>query len=196
MSIFSLGLISFFLSFETPVLFSSENVQYSNDMSETISQYSLLKKKAEYNTWANLQIANWLKQADSIQWNKNIESSFSTLELTIRHLWNAEFAWLTSLKNETWRSAIEAESAMAMGEILQEFITTSTEFERFVQSMEDNDFLDTRKIGKDGTLISLADIIQHVFNHTTYHRGQLITMGRQAGLSTPPRTDYIYFLTK
>ncbi|MFN2424735.1 MAG: DinB family protein [Cryomorphaceae bacterium] len=33
-------------------------------------------------------------------------------------------------------------------------------------------------------------------NHSTYHRGQLVTMGRQAGLSTPPQTDYIFYVRK
>lgn len=62
--------------------------------------------------------------------------------------------------------------------------------------MNEEELYDVRKIGKDQKEISIADIILHVFNHATYHRGQLITMGRQVGLTLPPRTDYIYFLMK
>ena len=38
--------------------------------------------------------------------------------------------------------------------------------------------------------------IQHVVNHSTYHRGQLITMGRGLGLLNPPNTDFTMFLMK
>jgi uncharacterized damage-inducible protein DinB len=196
MSIFTIALISFLFSFESSAIQHAENSQYNNDMLASVNQFSVIKKKAEYNTWANLQIANWLKQADSAQWNKSIESSFSTLELTIRHLWNAEYAWLTTLKNEVWRSVIEKDELMDCLPMLDGFINTSRAFQQYVQNMQDADFMDTRKIGKDGVSVTLVDIIEHVFNHATYHRGQLITMGRQVGLGTPPRTDYIYFLSK
>jgi uncharacterized damage-inducible protein DinB len=34
----------------------------------------------------------------------------------------------------------------------------------------------------------------HVFNHGTYHRGQLVTMLRQVGVTEIPQTDYIAFV--
>ena len=37
------------------------------------------------------------------------------------------------------------------------------------------------------------DVLHHVLNHSTYHRGQLITMGRQLGIQNPPSTDYIFW---
>ena len=37
----------------------------------------------------------------------------------------------------------------------------------------------------------LYQIIHHLFNHMTYHRGQLVTMLRQAGAEQIPGTDFI-----
>jgi uncharacterized damage-inducible protein DinB len=34
-------------------------------------------------------------------------------------------------------------------------------------------------------------ILHHVFNHCTYHRGQLVTMLRQLGVEKLPSTDFI-----
>jgi len=31
-------------------------------------------------------------------------------------------------------------------------------------------------------------------NHGTFHRGQLVTMGRSLGLTDPPKTDFIHYL--
>jgi len=36
----------------------------------------------------------------------------------------------------------------------------------------------------------LGDLMTHVVNHATYHRGQLTTMLRQVG-ATPPATDFV-----
>jgi uncharacterized damage-inducible protein DinB len=40
---------------------------------------------------------------------------------------------------------------------------------------------------------SLAHLMQHVVNHSSYHRGQVITLLRQLG-QTPPPTDLLEFL--
>jgi len=39
---------------------------------------------------------------------------------------------------------------------------------------------------------SIRDILFHVINHSTYHRGQIATEFRQSGLE-PLLTDYIYY---
>jgi uncharacterized damage-inducible protein DinB len=39
---------------------------------------------------------------------------------------------------------------------------------------------------------TLADLIRHVVNHSTYHRGQLATQLRQLG-QIPPATDFIVY---
>jgi uncharacterized damage-inducible protein DinB len=174
------------------------SMTYPNKLADMTSNQSIahFKKIASYNTWANQQIVNWLLLADSNQWNMNIESSFSTLELTTRHLWNAEHGWLATLKNEPWSMAIETATKISKTDLLNGFITTSARFQDYVDSLKEADLNDSREVGKTQQKIMVSDIIQHVYNHTTYHRGQLITMGRQAGLPNPPRTDYIYFMMR
>ena len=36
-------------------------------------------------------------------------------------------------------------------------------------------------------------VMLHVFNHGTYHRGQLVTMLRQLGIEKIPATDFVVF---
>lgn len=163
-------------------------------MTHSVSQLSQTQKMAAYNTWANLQLCNWLSEADSVQWSMHIESSFTTLNTTVCHLWNAEHGWLSTLNKEAWSMAVERDSGLSQREVLNGFMETSRAFQVYVDQLTEESFHDTRNLGKDQKAVSLADIIQHVLNHATYHRGQLITMGRQAGLSSPPRTDYIFFM--
>lgn len=39
-----------------------------------------------------------------------------------------------------------------------------------------------------------AEMLLHCLQHSTYHRGQLVTMGRALGIINPPKTDYIAYV--
>ncbi|RZL61779.1 MAG: damage-inducible protein DinB [Pedobacter sp.] len=41
----------------------------------------------------------------------------------------------------------------------------------------------------------VAEMFMQMLNHSTYHRGQIVSMFKKEGL-TPPVTDYIYFKRK
>jgi uncharacterized damage-inducible protein DinB len=44
-----------------------------------------------------------------------------------------------------------------------------------------------------GRRTPFSQTFQHLVNHGTYHRGQVVTMLRQLGAGTPPSTDLIAF---
>ena len=151
-----------------------------------------LKSYATYNRWANEQLINWIKTAENEQLSQEVESSFSSLRATIEHIFNAEYGWLTTLNNQSWQSAPDYDN---LDNFFTAFIENSITFENKVLSIANQlGFEENRYLGKDKKATSLADIVLHVFNHSTFHRGQLITIGRQVGLKNPPRTDYIYFI--
>jgi len=154
----------------------------------------LLKNYASYNRWANERFVEWLNGASEEQLKQEIESSFNSLSKTLLHLWNAEYGWLQTLKGEPWGTPPGRDFAGTPQEMFEGFLAGSRAFEDFVLSLTEEDFLESRPLGREGTPTSVEAIILHVFNHATYHRGQLITMGRQVGLIEPPRTDYIYYI--
>jgi uncharacterized damage-inducible protein DinB len=164
----------------------------NNSNSSNMEPTNLLKSYATYNRWANEQMVNWLKTATDSQLNQEVESSFSSLRATTKHIFNAEFGWLTTLNSESWQSISDYENT---DDFFNAFIENSKAFENKVSAiMKQEGFEELRYLGKDKRATSIADIILHVFNHSTFHRGQLITIGRQVGLKNPPRTDYIYFI--
>jgi uncharacterized damage-inducible protein DinB len=157
---------------------------------------NMLIKYAQYNHWANEQFGKWLMKADEKQMSMEIESSFNTLRKTIIHIWNAEYLWLQVLKGQS-TDAIPGNSFQGSGaELIAEWLKTSVEFANYVQSLNDAALAGTRESNNPDKPLFVADMIQHTLNHSTYHRGQLITMGRQAGLSEVPRTDFIFYARK
>ena len=53
--------------------------------------------------------------------------------------------------------------------------------------------LDFKTMKGDAFSQPIRDILLHLSNHGTYHRGQLVTMLRQVGVEKIPQTDYILY---
>jgi uncharacterized damage-inducible protein DinB len=52
-----------------------------------------------------------------------------------------------------------------------------------------------RLLSGDPSSMRLVDQMQHVANHATLHRGQIVGMIRQLGIE-PPSTDLLFYLRK
>lgn len=154
---------------------------------------TLLKRYTEYNYWANEQFTEWLSTASEEQLNQEIESSFSSLKETVLHIWSAEYLWLQTVKEQSTQNNPAKSFAGSKQELLEGWLQASQNFRDHVQGMTATELEAERSRGERVTAI--ADMIHHCMNHSTYHRGQLITMGRQAGLQDPPRTDFIYYVS-
>jgi uncharacterized damage-inducible protein DinB len=152
---------------------------------------SVLKRYVAYNLWANQQMAEWLKEASPESWEQEIESSFTSLKKTALHIWSAEFLWLKVLQDSTYEDNPTKDFTGTFEELIAQWLAASEAFHLYVAQLSEEQF-DAQR-GSNSPLF-VSDIIQHCMNHSTYHRGQLITMGRQAGLGTPPRTDFIFYV--
>jgi len=106
------------------------------------------------------------------------------------HILNAHYTWNCRLLKETglfgiWQLHVLADMA-AIDEQNHQLTT----------DLLDNLPLDTdvEYHNSKGQLFrnSFRDIIFHIINHSTYHRGQIALLLRQAG-QEPVNTDYIFF---
>ena len=156
---------------------------------------SMMQRYTAYNHWANQQFAEWLRSASEEELSREIESSYSTLKETILHIWGAEYLWLQVVKDLPTDNSPARSFDGNKDELLDGWLRASENFSNHVQSMSLEELQAKRPRSRgDGHMI-IADMIQHCMNHSTQHRGQLITMGRQAGLENVPRTDFIYYVS-
>jgi uncharacterized damage-inducible protein DinB len=156
---------------------------------------NMMQRYTAYNFWANQQLAEWLSSASEEELNREIESSFSSLKETIFHIWNAEYLWLQTIRDESANNSPAKDFDGTREEMLKGWLEASENFSNHVKTMTLADLQAKRPRSNGEGYTVIADMIQHCMNHSTYHRGQLITMGRQAGLKNPPRTDFIYYVS-
>lgn len=153
----------------------------------------LMKNYADYNFWANLTLVKWLKTKPEEKLQQEVASSFPSIQLTLQHIWQTQDYWLSILKGQG--ELFDDKSDMSVKETLDGIVNQSNELAEFVESISE------KYLQKDTLIVSQwfecnypnFEYIQHVMNHSTYHRGQIVTIGRILGFTDAPMTDYNFY---
>jgi uncharacterized damage-inducible protein DinB len=159
-----------------------------------------LMNYARYNVWANQRIVNVIRNLSDEQIERVVVSSFPSIRGTLLHIWDAESLWLDRLKGGT---PTEFPSKYFKGDnktIFTSLIKSSEQFVDFVRQQEVkflNSNLKTKSVAGVELNFSVYNMIHHCLNHSTMHRGQLITFIRQVedkdSLMAIPSIDFSTF---
>lgn len=155
----------------------------------------IFEQYASYNVWANQKMIDVVLTLTEDTLQKPVTSSFSSLQLTLLHLWNTESIW--------WQRMKLVENTQAPGntdsliqEIAAGLLAHSIQWQGWVQKSTpaalEHEFI-YRNSKKQQFKQPVYQVLLHLFNHGTYHRGQLVTTLRQLDVTTIPPTDFIGF---
>lgn len=155
----------------------------------------LLTDYTQYNIWANQRIFNAVKSAGEQILDLEIKSSFPSVKKTLHHIYDAETIWIqriNGVKNIKWPAS--AHFSGTLSDFEKVMITRSKEFAALVSDHDDSWLQSTINYSniKGQPFSNVAwQIIMHVVNHSSYHRGQLVTMLREAGHTEFEQLDFI-----
>ena len=154
----------------------------------------------QYNYWANERLLSLIAKGlrDELL-DVEIVSSFSSLKKTIYHLWDAEFIWLKRLKGESLNDWPSKNFNGTFSEAKEKILLNDQLFIDFVEGLNDVKLLESFSYKNiEGKTFSNPrwESVHHCMNHSTYHRGQIVTMLRQLGITNIPSTDFISFCRK
>ena len=146
-----------------------------------------------YTEWANLGMVKCIRGLSEEQFTRHIPSSFPTIRDTLAHIAFAEWLWLRRWKGENPTARPEWTHEPSLDLLEMHLRAIGEERSHFLMTLTDDDLRrDFAYRNMAGASFSnrLGDLMTHVVNHATYHRGQLTTMLRQVG-ATPPSTDFV-----
>jgi uncharacterized damage-inducible protein DinB len=157
----------------------------------------LLLSYTRYNHWANERLLSIVSsQITEEQLDLEVISSFKSLRKTIFHIWDAETIWLKRLNGEDVTDWPSKSFSGTTAEMITGLLDNNKALITFVETCGDQ-FLKTQfeYHAIDGTAYKnvVGDAIQHCVNHSTFHRGQIVTLLRQLGLTKLAATDYIAY---
>jgi uncharacterized damage-inducible protein DinB len=148
-----------------------------------------------YDEWANARLAGVIAGLSAEQLTAEIPSSFPSILGTFAHIVAAEWVWLRRWLGENPTAFPDWLAAPALGALRGKLAEVEAERAAFLGSLSDGDLdrpLDYKTLAGDPFRNRLGDLLVHVVNHSSYHRGQLATMLRQVG-ATPVATDFVVF---
>ncbi len=143
-----------------------------------------------YNIWANKRLISDLQAHDDSILTAEHKGSYPTIRATLMHIWYAEVGWLSRMKGEGWKTNEVANFQGSNQELYTSWLEKSQEFLDFVGECDLEKGIRFNHKGNSFD-IPCREIIQTVFNHGSYHRGQVVMMLRQLGVSSIKQTDYI-----
>jgi uncharacterized damage-inducible protein DinB len=153
----------------------------------------LLKQYAAYNIWASQRIFDVIIALPEEKQIAEVPSSFTSLFKTVLHMLDAENIWWQRMKMQE-RIVVPSENFTGtFQELANVLIQQSRQWEEWVSSASDlslDHVFQYYNNKKEHFKMPVYQMIHHVFNHGTYHRGQLITMLRQLGVDKLPQTDF------
>ena len=157
----------------------------------------------EYDRWANSRVFQSFERLTVEQFTRDLGGSFRSLRDTMLHILAGEWTWLTFWKAPSQDEALLAdlrtrrqtlfspEAFPNVDAVMRKWMEVEREQFDFVNGVTDASL--RKMLPARNTLLSLAQLMQHVANHSTYHRGQISLMMRQLG-AEPAATDFHVFL--
>jgi len=151
---------------------------------------TLLHEYSRYNLWANTRFIERLRAEPYAVLDAPVPSSFPTLRKTMLHIRDAENAWTCRLRGEEvpWPAAPDLD--------ITGLLPFSKRFQDLVLGYDEQLLAEHRsyKTLKGDPQQSLVwRMVHHCFNHSTHHRGQIITQMRALGLEDIPANDLVVY---
>jgi uncharacterized damage-inducible protein DinB len=147
---------------------------------------------ADYNIWANNNAISWLNQIGDEQWKQVVTSSFSSLQQTVMHVASAEKVWVDFWNRVPDPVFLSTGFKGTKNELIDIWKQSSAGLKNFIEKYPEENL--TQPItfkwpgGGEGQM-EFSQTFSHIINHSTYHRGQLVTILRQLGFTNLSSTD-------
>jgi uncharacterized damage-inducible protein DinB len=157
----------------------------------------------EYDRWANNRVLYAVSALSAEEFTRDLGGSFPSVRDTLVHIVGSEWSWLTYWKEPSPSSAFltdlwtrndalfDPNAFPDLAAVQLKWAEVEREQVEFVNRVTDESLRRTLPVYE--TQISMAHLLQHLANHSTYHRGQVALMMRQLA-AKPFATDFAMFL--
>ncbi|MGH9774133.1 MAG: DinB family protein [Candidatus Acidiferrales bacterium] len=149
----------------------------------------------DYNAWANQRVLEACAALSDAQIAQDLHASFQSIRGTLAHIMGGEWVWLERCEGRTVASMPQAEEFATLTDIRSRWAAIEKQLMKLVQTLAEADLsrkIEYRNFAGNPFAYPLGAILQHVVNHSTYHRGQIANLLRQIG-AAPRATDLLRY---
>src|SRR5215216_3299957 len=156
-----------------------------------------------YTEWANDLAMEAAARLAEESLHRDFGISHKSIFGTLVHMAGAEWIWVerwrgySPTKAEAW-SRWSIESCAELAKLNEHWTELVNQRKQYVSQLDESALaaeLPFKLLSGDPSSMPLVHQMQHVVNHATMHRGQVVGMIRQLGME-PPATDLIFYLRR
>lgn len=157
----------------------------------------------DYTEWANELALKAAAELSDEDLRRDFKISHGSIFATLLHMAGAEWIWLERWQGrspagkEAWSlwTTDSCADLQVLNRRWREVIERRTQL---ISELEEPGLaadLPFKLLSGDPSTLLLVDQMQHVVNHATLHRGQVVGLIRQLGIA-PPSTDLLFYLRR
>jgi uncharacterized damage-inducible protein DinB len=153
----------------------------------------LLKQYAAYNVWASQRLFEIIRSLPEEKHKAELPSSFKSLYITVLHMLDAESIWWQRVRLQEKINRPSENFNGSMDDAMTALLNQSKAWEEWVSAASElsiDHVFQYYTNKKELVKLPVYQVLLHVFNHGTYHRGQLVNMLRQLGVENIKSTDF------
>ena len=150
----------------------------------------------EFHYWARDRVLDAAAQLTPEQYTRDLGGSFRSIRDTLVHLLSAESNWLQRWRGTSPTSMLDPVEYPDVATLRTAWTTQEAQVRAFLASTDDRSVaraIDYKTLDGRPFTSAFWEMLHHVVNHGTYHRGQVQTMLRQLGAAPARSVDAITF---
>ena len=154
-----------------------------------------LRTLVEFNYWARDRMLDSATVLTAAQFVQPMGNSFSSVRDTLVHVYSAEWVWYMRWQGTSPTEPLKPQDYPDLVTVTAEWRDLEGRIRAFVDSLDDEGVtreIDYTQMNGQAFRSPIWQMVQHVVNHGTYHRGQVATLLRQLGAKAAS-TDLIVF---
>ena len=141
----------------------------------------------EYTVWANHRVMRAAATLSVDDFKRDLGGHFGGVRGTLAHVMGAEWIWLERWKGISPQAVIDEGEFADIVELRDRWTVIEDHRESWFKALRPEALaanLKYRNVAGNEYEQPLWQLVQHVANHSTYHRGQIVLLLRQLGAKT------------
>jgi len=155
-----------------------------------------LRTLLDYHYWARDRLLAALDPLTTEEYARDLGSSFRSIRDTAVHIYAAEWAWHSRWEGRSPTALIKPETIPDVASLRRTWQEHEAKMRAFLEQIGDaglERIIEYKLLSGEPGASPFWQMLQHVVNHASYHRGQVTTMLRQIGAAPPKAMDLIAF---
>ena len=150
----------------------------------------------DYHYWTRDRVLAAVARLTPDQYTREIVSSFRSVRDTLVHTYSADWIWYQRWHGQSPTAPIPFDRFPDVESLRDAWVELEHEVRAHVASRDEaglSAVIEYRLLNGTPGATPFWQMLQHVVNHGSYHRGQVTTLLRQLGAAPPEPLDLIAF---